>query len=254
MSIKTTVLCNFKNFMAKWFTTTDEMNRKFSEINTKLDSLVGFSAVMVEELPKEGKDGIIYLILSEEGEDKNIYDEYIWFNNDFEKIGDTNVGVDMSAYALASDVNTALEGKADKVHVHEVATTTENGFMSAEDKARLENLASGENAYVLPVASSTELGGVKVGSNLTIDKDGTLKGGYPEVTYDPDGRTGVVSSGTLWSLYQHLNQCESDIMSLNSVLEFNGSNSFRLDNLENSFAVDDLWAEIERIWEHIMTH
>ena len=34
----------------------------------------------------------------------------------------------------------AIDGKADKAHVHENATVTKAGFMSAEDKAKLDSL------------------------------------------------------------------------------------------------------------------
>ena len=54
-----------------------------------------------------------------------------------------------------------------------VATTDTNGLMTATDKAKLDGIAEGANNYVLSVASATELGGVKVGTNLTIT-DGIL--------------------------------------------------------------------------------
>ena len=39
-----------------------------------------------------------------------------------------------------------------------------NDYTSAE-KSKLAGIATGANAYVLPTASSTVLGGVKIGSN-----------------------------------------------------------------------------------------
>ena len=42
-----------------------------------------------------------------------------------------------------------------------------NDFTTAE-KSKLAGIAAGANAYSLPTASSTTLGGVKIGSNLTI--------------------------------------------------------------------------------------
>lgn len=52
----------------------------------------------------------------------------------------------------------------DEDYVH-----TDNNF-TTEEKEKLADL---EN-YVLPPSSTTELGGVKVGNNLTVDEDGTL--------------------------------------------------------------------------------
>ena len=47
------------------------------------------------------------------------------------------------------------------------ATTTASGLMSSGDKSKLDGIASGANNYTLPVASSTALGGVKIGYTTT---------------------------------------------------------------------------------------
>lgn len=48
------------------------------------------------------------------------------------------------------------------------ATTSASGLMSASDKSKLNGIASGANNYSLPTASASTLGGVKVGSGLSI--------------------------------------------------------------------------------------
>ena len=58
--------------------------------------------------------------------------------------------------------------------IYDDATDTTAGLMSAADKKKLDSIQEGANKYVLPAASSTTLGGVKVGKNLTITDDGTL--------------------------------------------------------------------------------
>lgn len=50
----------------------------------------------------------------------------------------------------------------------DVATTSANGLMSSSDKTKLDGVADNANNYSLPTASSSTLGGVKVGSNLSI--------------------------------------------------------------------------------------
>jgi hypothetical protein len=57
---------------------------------------------------------------------------------------------------------------------HGAATTSVNGFMSSTDKTKLDGVAAGANAYALPVASTTVLGGVKAGTNITIDGNGVI--------------------------------------------------------------------------------
>lgn len=57
----------------------------------------------------------------------------------------------------------ALAGKASTSHSHSVASSSASGFMSAADKQKLDGIAAGANKYALPVASSTALGGMKIG-------------------------------------------------------------------------------------------
>ena len=50
---------------------------------------------------------------------------------------------------------------------YSVAMTSANGLMSSTDKAKLDGIAAGANAYTLPTASSSTLGGVKTTSTVT---------------------------------------------------------------------------------------
>lgn len=52
-------------------------------------------------------------------------------------------------------------------HGHGGATQSEAGFMSAADKKKLDGIAEGANKYSLPTATSSVLGGVKTGTNIT---------------------------------------------------------------------------------------
>ena len=61
------------------------------------------------------------------------------------------------------------------------ATTTQSGIMSAADKAKLNGIASGANNYSLPTATSSVLGGVKTGSNIT-NSSGTISLSSSNVT------------------------------------------------------------------------
>ena len=56
---------------------------------------------------------------------------------------------------------------------YSVVTSSSNGLMSAIDKAKLDTIAENANNYTLPLASAVSVGGVKVGSNLTVD-NGTV--------------------------------------------------------------------------------
>ncbi len=50
---------------------------------------------------------------------------------------------------------------------YDVATPSTNGLMSATDKTKLDGIATGANKYTLPTATSSTLGGVTIGDNIT---------------------------------------------------------------------------------------
>lgn len=66
---------------------------------TEVDNLIGqistVSFEIVQSLPQTGQSNIIYL-LANSGTAPNIYDEYVWINNAYEKIGST--AIDLSNY------------------------------------------------------------------------------------------------------------------------------------------------------------
>ena len=72
----------------------------------------------------------------------------------------TSLGVTATAEELnymdgvTSNVQTQLDGKADSAHTHANATTSTAGFMSAEDKTKLEGVETGANKYVHPTSAA----------------------------------------------------------------------------------------------------
>lgn len=67
------------------------------------------------------------------------------------------VNADVPANAIFSDTT------------YGAASSSANGLMSREDKAKLDGIAAGANNYALPAASASVLGGVKIGSGLQVD-------------------------------------------------------------------------------------
>ena len=66
---------------------------------------IGISYSVVEELPEEGEVGVIYLI-AKEGTAPDVYDEFIYVNEGFEKIGNTEV--DLTDYYTKTETGTAI--------------------------------------------------------------------------------------------------------------------------------------------------
>ena len=67
-----------------------------------------------------------------------------------------------------ADGSTGTFTTQDTNTTYSAATTSAAGLMSAADKTKLNGIATGANAYSLPTASSSTLGGIKVGSGLSI--------------------------------------------------------------------------------------
>lgn len=82
------------------------LEAKVETIEKSLEGISGFDFEVVEELPTTGEKGKIYLKAHEHG-DKDVYDEYIWTGEAYEKIGNTDV--DLSNYYTKGEVDTALE-------------------------------------------------------------------------------------------------------------------------------------------------
>ena len=79
-------------------------------------------------------------------------------------------------YASKSDV-AVLIGK-----IKSALTTKTDKTTTQQIQTKLDTVEQGANKYVLPTASSSTLGGIKVGNNLTIS-DGVLSG-TPDTTYE----------------------------------------------------------------------
>ena len=77
----------------------------------------------------------------------------------------------------------AIAGKVDKVEGKGLST---EDYTTAE-KTKLAGIAEGANAYTLPTASASVLGGVKIGANISVANDGTISGDYSAATTSAAG-------------------------------------------------------------------
>ena len=73
-------------------------------ITAALADVAGIKFEPVEELPLSGEAGTIYMVKkSDKGTEKNKYAEYVWFNDEWEYVGDTGT-VDLSGYVKTEDL------------------------------------------------------------------------------------------------------------------------------------------------------
>lgn len=163
------------NHDERYYTET-EIDVKVNNINSQINSLIGFTATIVNSLPSTGEVGVMYLKLNTSASvEGNIYDEYIWVNNKFEKIGSTETTVDLSGYVTQTEMNTQLankaninhshtsdsidleEGSEDDMWVYEYGVNRQssvNGFVYDHEK-KLENIDDGANKTVVDSSLSS---------------------------------------------------------------------------------------------------
>lgn len=151
-----------------------------------LDTVV---AMVVTELPTTDiKTNKIYLVKDSTTEG-DLYQEYLYIDGKWEKIGTHKQEVDLTNYAKKSEALKSVESTLtnDLVQLNMItvsgtqsyvnitkATKQLAGVMSAVDKNKLDGIADGANNYTLPIASATALGGIKLGSGLSATSDGTV--------------------------------------------------------------------------------
>ena len=163
------------NHDERYYTET-EIDAKVNNINSQINSLIGFTATIVTSLPSTGEVGVMYLKLNTSASvEGNIYDEYIWVNNKFEKIGSTETTVDLSGYVTQTEMNTQLANKANINHGHlsrdiEINPDVEDGMWVYEyginrqtdvncyvydHEKKLENIDDGANKTVVDSSLSS---------------------------------------------------------------------------------------------------
>lgn len=163
------------NHDERYYTET-EIDAKVNNINSQINSLIGFTATIVNSLPSTGEVGVMYLKLNTSASvEGNIYDEYIWVNNKFEKIGSTETTVDLSGYVTQTEMNTQLANKAKINHGHlsrdiKINPDVEDGMWVSEyginrqtdvncyvydHEKKLENIDDGANKTVVDSSLSS---------------------------------------------------------------------------------------------------
>lgn len=163
------------NHDERYYTET-EIDAKVNNINSQINSLIGFTATIVNSLPATGEVGVMYLKLNTSASvEGNIYDEYIWVNNKFEKIGSTETTVDLSGYVTQTEMNTQLANKANINHGHlsrdiKIDSDVEDGMWVYEyginrqtdvncyvynHEKKLENIDDGANKTVVDSSLSS---------------------------------------------------------------------------------------------------
>ena len=110
-------------------------------------------------------------------------------------LGGIKVGVGLQADVdgiLSIALDDTGHGDRGGGNLHDLVTGSTAGFMSVVDKAKLDDIEANANNYVLPVSTINDLGGVKIGSSLSMDVDSRMN----VIKADGTGLLGVVGVST----------------------------------------------------------
>lgn len=168
-----------KKDLANYYKKTETYSQ--AEINNKISAIPKFSITVCEALPDSNiSKTTVYLLKSSKEETNNLYDEYIYVNSKWEKLGTQTVGdiaglttrmtaaeanIEQNTSSI-STINANVAKKQDKLTAgtnitisgttisakdttYNAATTTTAGLMSAADKTKLNGIATGANKTVV---------------------------------------------------------------------------------------------------------
>ena len=117
---------------------TEDMNPATKKyVDDAIGGITGVEFRVVEALPTTGEAGVIYLMAHTHGT-QDIYDEYIWVTDKFEKIGNTDI--DLSGYvttqALSDEIKKLILAQVDVAASETIKSISEtNGVVAVEKQA-----------------------------------------------------------------------------------------------------------------------
>jgi hypothetical protein len=131
---------------------------------------------IVSELPSEGDESKIYLIVSAEPEEQNIYTEYAWVNGAWEKLGTYRAELNLEPYLTKEDAENTYQPKGDYVTSDDipkeilVMKAYLFDFSGSYTQAEIENKFS--------VSFDNLIKAIKAGNTIVITSSSSSNGNY----------------------------------------------------------------------------
>lgn len=186
------------------------------EVDGKVSAIPKFSISVVSALPTADISTTTIYLLKTGSETNNLYTEYIYVDSKWETLGTQRM--DLSEYLTKTDASNTYLGKtaaaasANKLNTNAGSATQpiyfSNGIPVATTFTLGASVPSGakftDTVYTLPAATSSILGGVKIGSNISVSS-GTISLTKANVTaalgYTPVNETSVIDNDTIDGLF-----------------------------------------------------
>jgi hypothetical protein len=178
-----------------------------AEVNALIGAIQQFHYEIYATLPQTGQSNVLYLI-GPTGSGSDRYEEYVYSNNTFTKIGDTSI--DLSGYVTTSALNTALQSYTPTSNLATVATS--GSYNDLSDKPTIptipvQDVTVGGTSVVsngtavipaIPDTSDFEASANKV-STITGNETNTTKYPNTKAVADALGKWGVISQTQTWT-------------------------------------------------------
>ena len=152
-----------------------------SKINTKQDKIIAGAGINITDntisctldttifkvvgslpaAPLSGDENKIHLVLSSSAEESNSYDEYLWVNNSWEKIGAYIPSVDLSMYAEKSYVDSQIASET-------TARTQADTELQSKINTKQDTLTAGDNIKIENNVISAIGGGTTDATKLSV--------------------------------------------------------------------------------------
>lgn len=209
---------------------TEDMNPATKKyVDDAIGGITGVEFRVVEALPTTGEAGVIYLMAHTHGT-QDIYDEYIWVTDKFEKIGNTDI--DLSGYvttqALSDEIKKLLLAQVDVAASETIKSISEtNGIVAVEKQAiaieqsqvnGLTEALAGKQAHNENLDNFNALAGTglvkKTADGYEVDNSAYITGaaldGYAK-SADVTAEIGTAVSGAKAELESEINKKQSII-------------------------------------------
>lgn len=126
-------ITNSVNNLTNYYTKTNTYTK--TEVNDLINGITSMNVAVVQTLPTSGISATtIYLVPKSTSQTNNAYDEYLYVNNKWEKIGDTTI--DLSNYALKSEIPTVTNDLTDTLKAHYDSAYTHSQSTHAPSNAQ----------------------------------------------------------------------------------------------------------------------
>lgn len=146
--------------------------------------------VIVETLPETGSSDTLYFVPKEDAETSDIYDEYAWVNNAWERLGEKQIVVDLTDYVKNTDYASASKGGVIK-YGYGAYVSGSNGYIMCPVRTYTQYQTDNDQNFIGKGTLENVIAGKGLVSNTDYATDsvgGVIKTDWGTGTYMSNGK------------------------------------------------------------------